>query len=193
MHETPEDLARLQELLDRSFAAAGDHLAGIFEPKQRLTAEALTERLTGIFEMHLAVTTSDGAPLVAPIDAQLFRGEVWFGLPPQSVRAPLVKRDPRVSASYTDGSFALIVHGVARPVEPGSAKEESYTAFVRDCYVAQYGPQWIQWHEALQARTAPGEDFTGWIEPRRLFAKAGALFPTSGRSAGPNWGKGTGN
>jgi hypothetical protein len=172
LHETPEDLARLQGLLDRSFASAGDHLAGIFQPAERLSADALAERLTGIFEMHLAVTTSDGAPLVAPIDAQLFRGEVWFGLPAMSVRTPLVKRDGRVSASYTDGSFALIVHGVARAVEPGSPREEAYTAFVRDCYIAQYGPQWIQWHEALQAKTPPGGGFTGWIEPRRIYAKS---------------------
>lgn len=33
MHETPEDLTRLEALLERSFAAAGSHLRGIPTPE----------------------------------------------------------------------------------------------------------------------------------------------------------------
>ena len=172
MQEAKEDLERLQAVLDASFATAGSHLAGIFDKKSRLTAQQLVERLVGIFEVHLAVVTKDGRPLVAPIDAQFFRGNVWFGLPAGSVRDPIVRRSHDVSASYTDGSFALIVHGEARPVDPASSIEQEYTAFVKECYTAQYGPGWIKFYEALQERTPPGEGFTGWIEPRKLFAKA---------------------
>ncbi len=161
MHETAEDLARLQDELDRSFESAGSHLAGIFGA-DRLSATDLVARWPGIVEIHLAVTTSDGAPMVAPIDAQLFRGRVWFGLPGASVRARLLRRDARVSASYADGSFGLIVHGVARETE-----DEAYTRFVTDLYVAQYGPQFLEWQKA---RSHEGE-FTGWIEARRVFAK----------------------
>ena len=45
MHETPEDLAALQELIDRSYANAGEHLLRIHSPERRLTAEQLSERL----------------------------------------------------------------------------------------------------------------------------------------------------
>ncbi len=34
MYETPEDLAALQELLDRSQAGAGAHLADIMSPER---------------------------------------------------------------------------------------------------------------------------------------------------------------
>ena len=41
MHETAEDLQRLQDLLDRSYASAGKHLKEVITPERRLTAEAL--------------------------------------------------------------------------------------------------------------------------------------------------------
>lgn len=48
MHETREDLAALQELIDRSYAEAGAHLLRIHSPERRLTAEQLSERLQGV-------------------------------------------------------------------------------------------------------------------------------------------------
>ena len=39
MHETPDDLSALQELIDRSYATAGPHLLRIHTPDRRLTAE----------------------------------------------------------------------------------------------------------------------------------------------------------
>ena len=42
MHETPEDLERLQELLDRSYARAGSHLRSIWDEETRLDARALS-------------------------------------------------------------------------------------------------------------------------------------------------------
>ena len=38
MHETPADVAALQELLDRSYAGAGEHLLRIHTPDRRLTS-----------------------------------------------------------------------------------------------------------------------------------------------------------
>src|SRR5437588_11795132 len=125
MHESKDDLDQLRGLLDQSYAGAGEHLRSIFDGPARLSAEELAAGLDGIFEMHLATLAGDGAPLVAPIDGIFFRGEVFFGLPAESVRIRLVRRDPRVSASYTRESFAFIVHGRAREVDEASplAKE----------------------------------------------------------------------
>jgi len=44
LHETAEDLAALQELIDRSYATAGEHLLRIHTPERRLTAEQVAER-----------------------------------------------------------------------------------------------------------------------------------------------------
>ncbi len=71
------------------------------------------------------------------------------------------------SASYTKGSFALVVHGTAREARAGDDRLEEYDAVIRELYVAAYGEGWIEWR-ARQRRAA---EFTGWIEPRRMFVK----------------------
>jgi hypothetical protein len=166
MRESEADMAVLQTLLDRSFAEAGAHLRSIFDEAHRPSAAELAQTLDGIVEIHLATVAHDGAPLVAPVDAIFFRGKVWFGLPPESVRSRLVRRDPRVSASYTNESFAFIVHGVANEIVE---VVEEFDQLVRELYVAQFGPGWIQWHEHRQRELGPG--YNGWIEPRVMFVK----------------------
>ena len=170
MRETPADLDRLQERLDDSRRRAGQHLRRAFGEKPTTAAEVVAA-LDGIFEMHLAVLTSSGAPLVAPIDGVLFHGDVWFGVPPAAVRTSLLRADPRVSASYTKAETAFIVHGEARELEPGTPLAEEWEELTTELYVAQYGPQWLEWRDRNRAEE-PDRSFTGWIEPRRLFAKA---------------------
>jgi hypothetical protein len=170
MRESDEDLTRLQGLMDRSLAAAGRHLRTIFADEQLLTAEELVATLDQIFEMHLAVVTSAGAPLVAPTDGIFFRGKVWFGFPARAVRARLVRRDPRVSASFSRKSFAFIVHGTAEEVDDADPAWPEYEALMRELYVATYGAGWIGWYERLREEPR-GLGFAGHIEPRVMFAK----------------------
>ena len=47
VHETENDLRELQQLLDRSYADAGEHLRSIFRPEQRMSAEELAALLKG--------------------------------------------------------------------------------------------------------------------------------------------------
>lgn len=170
MHETSADLTWLQALLDRSYEDAGDHLRSIFTPTSRLTAIEVAQSLSGIFEMHLATTTPDGAPLVAPVDGLFFKGKVWFGFPAAAARARLVRRDPRVSASYTRGeSFAFIVHGVAVEKNVSDPATEPYMAYVTAQYVERYGPGWIEWREKIGGQ--PGREYNACIEPRRMYVK----------------------
>jgi hypothetical protein len=64
MHETPDDLAALQDLLDRSYAGAGPHLRRIITPERRLTAEQVSDRLTGMWEHDFL----DSGPAYARIE-----------------------------------------------------------------------------------------------------------------------------
>ena len=170
MQETAKDLDALQQLPDRSYANAGAHLSAIFTETSRLSAAEVADSLAGIFEMHLATTTADGAPFVAPIDGLFFKGKIWFGVPAAAIRAKHVRRDARVSASYTrDQSFTFVVHGEARGVTPSDALFATYVAYMQECYVALYGTQWLQRYERRQQTT--GDDFTGYIESKRLFVK----------------------
>jgi hypothetical protein len=169
MRESESNLQVLQALLDRSYAGAGAHLRSIFDEEHRLTARELADALDGIFEMHLATLAGDGAPLVAPIDGIFCQGKIWFGLPSDSLRARLLRRDARVSASYTRGSFAFIAHGTAREADMETPEAAEFRALAEELYVAQYGPAWVKWAEHRERTHGPG--FTGWIEPRVLFAK----------------------
>lgn len=46
MNETPEDLAWLQDLLDRSYEAGGEHLRSIITAERRVPAAGLVVRLS---------------------------------------------------------------------------------------------------------------------------------------------------
>ena len=167
MRESQAEILALQELLDRSYARAGDHLKSIFRPEKRLSAQEVVSELGGILEIHLATTTPSGAPFVAPIDALFFKGEIWFGIPGEAVRAPFFRRDPRVSASYTRGeSFALIVHGTCVEV---AEEVPEFDAYCVEEYVKLYGPGWLEWRDK---RKESGQQGGGYrIDARRMFVK----------------------
>ena len=121
MHETPDDLAALQALLDRSQENAGKHLKRIITPERRLTAAQVCERLRGMCLLSLATSTVDGRPIVGPVDGILFRGAFHFGSAPDSVRFRHIDERPHVSATYLPGEeLAVTVHGRAVPVDISS-------------------------------------------------------------------------
>lgn len=172
MHERQEDLKHLQQVLDQSAATSGAHLREAFsQADRRPSASDVVAALVGIFEMHLAALSSSGAPLVAPVDAICFRGRIWFGLPPESLRSRLVRKDPRVSASYDTGGFGFIVHGTFHEAVEGSEERAAFDDVARALYVARYG-DWFDDFLDERARTR-GAGTTGWIEPRRFYAKEG--------------------
>jgi hypothetical protein len=86
VRETVEDLARLQRLLDQSFADAGPHLLRIITPKRRLDAGQVAAALTGMRLLALATVTADGRPQVGPVDGIFLHGSFHFGSAPDSAR-----------------------------------------------------------------------------------------------------------
>jgi nitroimidazol reductase NimA-like FMN-containing flavoprotein (pyridoxamine 5'-phosphate oxidase superfamily) len=139
MHETPGDLAALQDLIDRSYARAGRHLLSIHTPERRLSAAQVAERLTGMCLLALATVTADGRPVVGPVDGIFHRGAFHFGSSPDSVRFRHIRARPQVSATYLPGEeLAVTVHGRATevPIEGGLRQA------LLDIYVPRYGPAW---------------------------------------------------
>ncbi len=143
MHETPDDLARLQSRLDASDAAAGPHLRSIITPERRLTAPQLCARLQGMTLLALATVTADGRPLVGPVDGVFFRGSFYFGSSPDSVRFRHIRRDPHVSATHLPGEeLAVTVHGCAAFIDIGNAEHADFRAALLAIYAPRYGPEW---------------------------------------------------
>ena len=139
MHETADDLRALQELLDRSYAAAGRHLLRIHTPERRLSATEVAERLTGMCLLALATVTADGRPVVGPVDGIFYRGAFHFGSAPDSVRFRHIRARPQVSATHLPGEeMAVTVHGRATeiPIDGG------FRQTLLEIYVPRYGAGW---------------------------------------------------
>ena len=140
MHETAEDLAALQELIDRSYASAGEHLLRIHDAERRLTAQQVAERLQGMCLLALATVTADGRPLVGPVDGIFYRGAFHFGSAPDSVRFRHIHKRPQVSATHLPGEeLAVTVHGRAVPVDTSSG---GFRGTLLEIYVPRYGESW---------------------------------------------------
>jgi nitroimidazol reductase NimA-like FMN-containing flavoprotein (pyridoxamine 5'-phosphate oxidase superfamily) len=143
MHETAEDLERLQALLDRSYAGAGAHLSRIHTPERRVSAEQLAARLQGMTLLVLGTVTADGRPVVGPVDGIFLRGDFYFGSSPDSVRFRHIAKRPHVSATHVPGEeFAVTVHGRARRVDHQAAEGAELRQTLLDVYVPRYGPEW---------------------------------------------------
>jgi hypothetical protein len=162
VHETPEDIARLQALLDLSHAGAGAHLRSIFADERRVAAADLPARLTGVQVTHLATATAQGDPRVAPVDGLFFRAALHVGTAPGAMRAKHLRHRPQVSASIAHGeTFALVLHGRAVGLDLDAPQHDGLRAY----YTEVYGRSWESFRQGnLYWRLEPERIFTfgGW-------------------------------
>jgi hypothetical protein len=143
VHESPADVEALQQLLDRSYAAAGQHLRRIHTPERRLRAEEVVERLTGMCLLTLATVTADSRPIAGPVDGIFFRGAFHFGSSPDSVRFRHIRTRPQVSATHLPGEeLAVTVHGRAVSVDGRADEGAGIRQALLDIYVPRYGADW---------------------------------------------------
>jgi hypothetical protein len=158
MYEQPQDLIRLQKLLDESYERAGAHLRSIFWEKKRLSASQLAELLPGVQILNLATVTAAGEPRVAPVDGLFFHGDFWFGSSPESVRFRHIRNRPAVSASHTRGEeLAILIHGTASIVDHNAPAFADFRAYCLETY----GDAWNDFgRPAMYAR----------IEAKTMFA-----------------------
>ncbi len=143
MHETDDDLARLQDLLDRSYARAGSHLLSIHTPERRMDAEQVCRRLTGMCLLTLATTTAAGRPVAGPVDGIFYRGAFHFGSSPESVRFAHIARRPWVSVCHLPSEeLAVTAHGVAVPIDVRAPEHAGFRETLLEVYVPRYGREW---------------------------------------------------
>ncbi len=145
MHETSEDLARLQETLDRSYEVAGAHLREVITPERRLTAEQLADRLPGMCLLVLATVTADGRPINGPVDGFFYRGDWYFGSSSDSLRFRHIRARPQVSATHMPAEeFSVTTHGRATEVEINAVDDGAFRQMLVDYYAPRFGPEWEQ-------------------------------------------------
>ena len=145
MHESPADLAALQDLLDNSYASAGAHLLSIHMPERRLSAGEVAQRLTGMCLLSLATVTADCRPVAGPVDGVFYRGAFHFGSSPDSLRFRHIRARPQVSATHLPREeLAVTVHGRAVPIDIRSEQNAGFRRTLLEVYVPRYGAEWEQ-------------------------------------------------
>jgi Pyridoxamine 5'-phosphate oxidase len=154
MHETPEDVRALQELLDRSYAGAGAHLRSITTPERRVSAEDLVEHLTGMCLLVVATVTADCRPIAGPLDGIFYRGAFHFGTAPDSIRYRHLLKRPQVSATHLPREeFAVNVHGRAVPIDVHAAESRGLRETLFEVYGPRYGEE--DWARFLEGGDDP--------------------------------------
>jgi hypothetical protein len=164
MLETPDDIGRLQELLDRSAAGAGPHLRGIITDERRLSAVRLCRILSGMRLLVVATVTADGRPLAGPVDGYFLRGSFCFSSGRDSVRMRHLAVRPAVSATHVPGEeLAVTVHGRAELFDLRDPGHGELRQAMLDHYLPSQGPEfetWLDGADAVGARIIADRMFT---------------------------------
>ncbi len=164
MLETPQEMDRLQQLLDRSAAAAGPHLRGIITGERRLSAARVCQTLLGMRLLVVATVTADGRPLTGPVDGYFLHGSFYFSSGRDSVRMRHLAARPAVSATYLPGeSLAVTVHGRAELFDVNDPARDELRQAMLDHYLPLQGPgfqTWLDQADAVGARIAAEKMFT---------------------------------
>jgi uncharacterized pyridoxamine 5'-phosphate oxidase family protein len=164
MLETPDEMNRLQQLLDKSAAGAGPHLRGIITDDRRLSAQQVCQRLQGMCLLALATVTADGRPLVGPVDGYLLHGSFYFSSGRHSVRMRHLTARPAVSATHLAGEgLAVTVHGRAELFDVSDPAHGELRQAMLDHYRPRQGPAfeaWLDREDPIGARIAAQKMFT---------------------------------
>ncbi len=150
MLETPDDLDRLQALLDDSHARATEHLRGIIHGDRTLTATHIAGLLTGMKVITAATVTARGEPRISAMDGHFLHGTWTFSTSRSSAKARHLARRPAISVAHVDGEeLAVFSHG--RVVE----LEGEELAGVDAHWTGHYGSSPLSWGEVVMWRLEP--------------------------------------
>ena len=166
MHETGDDLVRLQALLDRSYARAGAHLKEVITPERRLTAAQLCERLEGMCLLVLATVTADGHPVNGPVDGFFYRGEWYFGSSDRSLRFRHLRQRPQVSATHMPAeAFSVTAHGRAYEIDARTHDDGGLRAMILGYYGSRFDGAEEMLETSVYARIEAERMYTFYLEP----------------------------
>jgi hypothetical protein len=119
MRETAEELKELQALLDASLSRSTSHLRSIINTERTLTAEQVTQILTGMCTLALSTVTAKGEPRISGVDGHFLHGKWHFGTAPGAAKARHLAARPAVSAAHMRGEdLGVFTHGTVEILNP---------------------------------------------------------------------------
>ena len=150
MLETPEELARLQSLLDASHARSTDHLRGIIHDDRVLTAPQVAALLPGMKVVSVATVTAHGEPRISAMDGHFLHGTWTLSTSRTAAKARHLAARPSVSVAHVDGEqLAVFSHGRAVEISGDDLAE------VDRHWTAHYGSSPLSWGDVVMYRLDP--------------------------------------
>ena len=150
MFETPDELDRLQALLDASHARSTEHLRGIINDDRTLTASHIAGLLTGMKVITAATVTARGEPRISAVDGHFLHGTWTFSTSRTSAKARHLAARPAVSVAHVDGE-ALAVFSHGRVVELAGDELAQVDAH----WTSHYGSSPLSWGDVVMWRLEP--------------------------------------
>ena len=147
MFETPEELGRLQSLLDASHARSTEHLRGIINDERSLSATDIAGLLTGMKVITAATVTAHGEPRISAMDGHFLHATWSFSTSGTSAKARHMRDRPQVSVAHVDGEeLAVFSHGrVEQVADSDDDFEETLGHWTR-----HYGSSPFSWGEDVR-------------------------------------------
>ncbi|MFC5833882.1 pyridoxamine 5'-phosphate oxidase family protein [Nonomuraea insulae] len=146
MRETPEDLKELQALLGASLSRSTSHLRSIINTERTLTAEQLTQVLTGMCTLALSTVTAKGEPRISGVDGHFLRGKWHFGTARGAAKARHLAARPAVSAAHMRGEdLGVFTHGTVEILNPQDGEPAADWPDLLAYFKDFYGDDFFDW------------------------------------------------
>ncbi|WBB61645.1 pyridoxamine 5'-phosphate oxidase family protein [Streptomyces sp. WMMC500] len=150
MRETPEELRRLQELLDTSLARSTGHLRSIINTDRTLTAEQLTRVLTGMRTLALSTVTAKGEPRISGADGHFLHGTWYFGTARTAAKARHLAARPAASVAHMRGEeLGVFAHGDAIALNPENGEPDPEWPELLAYFKDFYGENAFRWDDEV--------------------------------------------
>src|SRR5690349_10457716 len=147
MFETPDEIDRLQSLLDASHARSTEHLRGIITDQRTLSAAHIAGLLTGMKVISVATVTAQGEPRISAMDGHFLHGTWTFSTSRTAAKARHLAVRPAVSVAHVDGeAMAVFSHGRAVEIVGDDL------AAVDQHWTSHYGSSPLSWGDVVLYR-----------------------------------------
>lgn len=176
MRETPEELNELQALLDSSLSRSTTHLRSIINTERTLTAEQLTQVLTGMCTLALSTVTAKSDPRISGVDGHFLHGKWHFGTARGAAKARHLAARPNASAAHMRGEdLGVFTHGTVEILNPQDGAPAADWPELLAYFKTFYGEDAFDWdNDVVYYRLHPH-----WIT---VYAPDFAKLTTSSRS-----------
>lgn len=147
MLETEADLKDLQNLLDRSRAAATTHLRSIINDDRALSAHDIVSLLDGMKVIALATVSARGEPRISALDGHFLHGTWTWSTSGSAAKARDLAQRSSVSVAHIDGErLGVFAHGRAHRLEPSDASWGATLAHL----TTHYGGSPLEWGDDIR-------------------------------------------